>query len=48
MGLQDMQAGGIINACKMCGQVAIVWLQHHVSPVDHSRGTTTVPGDPTG
>jgi hypothetical protein len=48
MGLQDMRAGDISNACKTCEHVAIVRLQYCTGPVDHSHDTATVPGDLTG
>jgi hypothetical protein len=50
------KAPDIELSCKTCGQAASLMsarradmrLQCHVSPVNHSRGTTTALGDPTG
>jgi hypothetical protein len=44
--LQDVRAGSAVNACKTCGQVAIVWLQCSAGPVNHSPSTAIVPSDP--
>jgi hypothetical protein len=35
MGLQDMRASGVINACNRCGHATIVQLQYHIGPIDH-------------
>jgi hypothetical protein len=47
MGLQDVQPGTTDNACKTCGQTAIVQLQYSASSANHSPDTATVQGDPT-
>jgi hypothetical protein len=47
MGLQDVQPGTTDNACKTCGQTAIVQLQYSASSTNHSPDTATVQGDPT-
>jgi hypothetical protein len=47
IGQQDVWAGSTVHACKMCGQMATVWLQCSASTVGHSPGTVTVPGNQT-
>jgi hypothetical protein len=43
MRLQDVQAGSVVNTCKVCEQTSTVWLQCAISTVNHSSGTATVP-----
>jgi hypothetical protein len=46
IGLKDVRAGSTVNACKTYRQVATVWLQCSVGPIDHSLDTATMQGDP--
>jgi hypothetical protein len=46
MSLRDVRAGSAVNACKMCGQVAIIRLQCIASIVDHSPNIATMPARP--
>jgi hypothetical protein len=46
IGLKDVRAGSTVSACKTYRQVATVWLQCSVGPIDHSLDTATMQGDP--
>jgi hypothetical protein len=47
MGLQDVQTGSIVNACKACRHAATVRLQCSADTMDHSPVTATVLSDST-